>query len=207
MKYHKLTRVTPDRLLEILLNLGALKKTELGYRYAYDDEGRAWTKYRVGKELSTMFKYKASSRHPPYAVLRLLKKTSDEYCITWPEYSKGNPEYLPVASDRIGAIESTYGVDMNKATREERRFLSKKYGHRPDGQKGLEFDERMRLCIKCRFGHLLKDQTSLSDQTSTFQPEDMSQVLQSLSPFSYSHRYDNHEDSKSYDETLNEYCQ
>lgn len=204
MKYHKLTGVTPDRLLEIMLDLGALKKTELGYRYAYDDEGRAWTKYRVGKELSIMFKYKARSRHPPYAILRLLKKTSDEYCITWPEYSKGNPEYLSVASDRVGAIESTYGVDMSKATRDEQRFLSKKYGHRPDGQKGLEFDERMRLCIKCRFGHLLKDKTSLSGQTSAFQPEDMSQVLQSLSPFSYNHRDDNYQYGKSYDEALNE---
>lgn len=206
MKYHKLTGVTPDRLLEIMLSLGALKKTELGYKYAYDDEGRAWTKYRVGKELSILFKYKARSRHPPYAVLRLLKKTSDEYCITWPEYSKGNPEYLSVASDRVGAIESTYGVDMSKATREEQRFLSKKYGHRPDGQKGLEFDERMRLCIRSRFEHLLKDQTSPSDQTLAFQPEDMSQVLQSLSPFSYNRRDNNYEYGKSYDEALNEDC-
>lgn len=203
MRYN-LESITTDQVLEMLLERNIIKKTEFGYVFQTDSDGVVWSRTRAARAITSAFRY-LHDRHPSMRIQRKIKEATKEYLIKWPEYEAGSTKYQQGLCDRVELMDSLLNIDLSKSTSKERkrlsaclkRFLVCKPEEREDKLR------QARRYAKRRFGHLLKDQTSLSDQTSAFQPEDMSQVLQSLQPFSYHNRYDDHEDSKSYDERLN----
>lgn len=197
--------ITTDQILEMMLERDIIKKTELGYVFQTDSDGVVWSIARAARSIGSLFTH-LKDRHPPKIILKKIREATKEYLIKWPEYESGSTKYQAGLCDRVELMDSLLDVDLSKSTAKERKKLSAclKRFLRCEPERRDEMLMKAKLYTKCKFGHLLKDQTSLSGQTSAFQPEDMSQVLQSLSPFSYNNRYDNCEYGKSYDQALNE---
>lgn len=205
MMSYNLESITTDQVLEMMLERDIIKKTELGYVFQTDSDGVVWSLTRAARVIGSSFTH-VKDRHPPKIVLKKIKEATKEYLIKWPEYESGSTKYQAGLCDRVELMDSLLDVDLSKSTAKERKRLSAclKRFLKCKPEKRDEMLMKAKLYTKCRFGHLLKDQTSPSDQTLAFQPEDMSQVLQSSGPFSYNRRDNNYEYGKSYDEALNE---
>lgn len=206
---HKSDRISEDDMLSKMLELGMIVKSDSGYVASYKEDLSLWSRRKASKVLSEEFGYRRRTHHTPVAFLRKFDRVSKENLIKWPEGCGGDRRFYPRLCYSVYDAEETLGIDLNKCDRTLRLRIGKRWSKiqriNVDKQAAIEryrqtlMTKNPEIFVNTKFHH--------SDQTSSFQPEDMSQVLQSLSPFSYSHRYDNHEDSKSYDETLNEYCQ
>lgn len=82
-KDKKYCRLTPEGLLEHLLEIGAIVEKNGRYFSEYDENMRQWTRYRVCLYLSRKYGYR--SKHTR-TIRNLVEETTDEYNIHWEKY-------------------------------------------------------------------------------------------------------------------------
>ena len=75
--------LTPEGLLELLLEIGAIVEKNGRYFSQYDENMRQWTRYRVNIYLSRKYGYHSNHTR---TIRNLVEETTDEYNIHWEKY-------------------------------------------------------------------------------------------------------------------------
>ena len=174
-------RLTTSRMLELLLEHHIIKKADLGYVYQIDEDGIVFSKKRAAKAMASLFRY-VTRRQAPGNYHRMIEACTREHLIKWPEYESGSAKYSRGKCDRSALMERLLDVDLSKSTSQERRLLSKSLKRFLNcvPEKREEILMKTKQYVKDRFSHLLKDEIE-DYQTSSFEPEDMTETIKLLS--------------------------
>lgn len=225
--------IDPDWLLEWLLDCGYVEKTESAfnpYKISTDpDTDRPYTVTSIVKKLR-MFKRNVARSNHSRPFCRELKKCFDEHHITYLSLLDHAQLCTELKPNRLKELEEKLGVNLDPLSKVERKKVSILYSRQTKAVGKEQAMKRMYLYIQRRlknpgvdlrkgkvekYGHI--EDIPKPEQTSTFQPEDMSQVLQShramlspratlsSKPFSNCNSDDYSYNCQSYDEALNEY--
>lgn len=216
----------PDWTLERMIEYGFIEKTDSSfhpYRIATNpDTDRPYTVHMMQSTLRKIIGHTNKSNHcKPYE--RELKKCFREYNISYFSLTDHAVMMSHLRPNRLLELESELNLSLDSLTKDERRKVSILFSKNIKAVGREEALKRMYLYINRRLQNPGKDLRNgkvgkyevisdvpmfhHSDQTSSFQLEDMLPVTGLLRPFSYHNSDDYDQNRQSYDETLNEYCQ
>jgi len=213
----------PDWTLQWLIDCGYVEKTDSAfspYRIATDPStDRPYTVTGIVKSLR-MYKKNLSRSDHSRPFCRELKKCFDEYNITYMSLLDHSMLCNEMRPNRLKELEEDLGVNLDPLSKDERRKVSIIYSKHKKAVGKEEAQKRLYIYIQRRLKNPGKDLRSgkvgkyevisdvpmfhHSDQTSSFQLEDMLPVTGLLRPFSYHNRDDDDHDGQRYDEALNE---
>lgn len=212
----------PDWTLQWLIDCGYVEKTDSAfspYRIATDPStNRPYTVTGIVKSLR-MYKRNLSRSNHSRPFCRELKKCFDEYNITYMTLFDHCMLCNEMKPNRLKELEEDLGVNLDPLSKDERRKVSIIYSKHKKAVGKEEAQKRLYIYIQRRlknpggdlrtgkvgkYGPIEDDpKCHHSDQTSSFQPEDI--VLVSGMLQSYHNGYCNDHYGQRYDESLNEH--
>lgn len=212
----------PDWTLEKLIEYGFIEKTNSAfhpYRIATNpDTDRPYTVHLMESTLRKIIGTTNKSTHcKPYE--RELKKCFREYNISYFSLTDHAVMMSHLRPNRLLELEAELNISLDPLSKDERRKVSILFSKNIKAVGREEALKRMYLYINRRLQNLGKDLRNgkvgkyqviydvptfhHSDQTSSFQLEDMLPVTGLLRPFSYHNRDDDDHDGQRYDECFN----
>ena len=201
---HKSERISEDDMLNKMLELGMIVKSDCGYVASYKEDLGLWSRNRASKVLSEEFGYRRRTHHTPIAFMKKFNRVCEENMIKWPKGSGGDRRFYPQLFYSVYDAEEAFGIDLDKCDRTLRVRIGKRWSKiqriNVDKQAAIE---RYRKTLMAKNPEIfVNPKCHRSDQTSVFQPEDIVLVSGMLQSY-HNCYYDDHY-GKSYDETLNE---
>jgi len=214
--------IDPDWTLEWLIDCGFVEKTDNSfrpYRIATNPmTDRPYTLHLMESRLRRHTGTSNKSTHSkPYE--RELKKCFNEYNISYFSLTDHAVMMSHLRPNRLLELESELNISLDTLTKDERRKVSILFSKNIKSVGREEALKRMYLYINRRLQNPGKDLRNgkvvkyepisdvpmfhHSDQTSSFQLEDMLPVTGLLRPFSYHNRDDDDHDCQRYDECFN----